>query len=96
MVIKDKEKKSTTIQATPAVPEEAIERMINKGGGVASESIPSSHPATKEEVQACFSLRVPRSFVARLDALRKQKDVIPSRNQTIIEILEKEFENAKV
>ncbi len=96
MVIKDKEKKSPTIQASLAVPEDAIERMINKGGGVASVSAPLVRPATKEELQACFSLRVPRSFVARLDALRKQKDVIPSRNQTIIEILEKEFENAKV
>jgi predicted RNase H-like HicB family nuclease len=48
-----------------------------------------------EDKEACFSLRLPRSFVSRLDALRKKCDVIPSRNQMIIEIIQKAFDETK-
>jgi len=105
MTLKQKQSKPRVEQTDFVTQEDAALSFINKGGSVAKLDSETEEPTEqttskiseyKDTGVACFSLRVPKSFVPRLDALRKQKDLISSRNQTIIEILEKAFQDSMV
>lgn len=87
MVIKKKADKPPVYVQTDI--DEAIERVIEKGGSVIADKKPT--PSTTENVEGDevrFTLRIPKKLIDKVDAGRKKRVGNVSRNQWILEVIE--------
>lgn len=80
MVIKRKETKEDAV---------TIEEVINRGSNTAIESIEADQRAESSESEARFTLRIPSSLMNRVDEARSSRVGKVSRNQWILEVINK-------
>lgn len=86
MTIKKKESKPAYTQMDI---DEAIERVIDKGGKT-TEDKPAGITICSQEVR--FTMRIPGSLLVKIDQKRKERVGNLSRNQWILETLAKALE----
>jgi len=80
MVIKRKEPKITAVQVD-------IEDIINRGGSPTGEVVSNGEALSDSEIR--FTLRIPLRLIKKLDAARAGRVGKLSRNQLILELINK-------
>ena len=80
MVIKRKEPKITAVQVD-------IEDIINRGGSTTTEAVATEGISLDAEIR--FTLRIPMRLIKKLDTARAGRIGKLSRNQLILELINK-------
>ena len=84
MVIKKKGIKEHLVQPNFPDIEEAVEKVISRGGKTTADDVPDQK---NREIR--FTLRVPHKLLEAVDDARKSRIGTVSRNQFIVEMLNK-------
>lgn len=77
--------------------EEDIEKLINSGGKSVSKlnQIDTINEKENSLIEMKFTLRIPKQIIARVDKLRSKRAAKPSRNNWILDVIEKAVEKAE-
>jgi hypothetical protein len=70
--------------------ESEIEQMINSGGITTQKQYQDD---TKKEVK--FTVRLPKNIVNRIDKIRSKRAAKPSRNNWILDVIERALEESE-